>query len=107
MYRRPNGQMVIKDFVLPFEGKLNANNRWVKLAELIPWEEIEKKYAQLFLSDIGTVAESLRTALGALIIKEKCGFMDRETVEQLTEDPYLQHFIGLDRYQTEPHLTPP
>jgi hypothetical protein len=36
-------------------------------------------------------------ALGALIIKEKCGFSDRETVEQITENPYLQYFIGLER----------
>jgi len=45
MYRRPTGQMFIKDFVLPFEGKLDANNRWVKLAKIIPWERIEKDYA--------------------------------------------------------------
>ena len=50
MYRRPTGQMVIEDFVLPFEGKLNGNNRWVKLAKIIPWEQIEKDYANLFPS---------------------------------------------------------
>jgi hypothetical protein len=32
MYRRPAGQMVSEDFVLPFEGKINAGNRRVKLA---------------------------------------------------------------------------
>ena len=69
MYRKPNGQMVIKEFVLPFEGELNADNRWVKLAELIPWEKIEKKYAGLFESETGTVAKPLRMALGSLIIK--------------------------------------
>jgi hypothetical protein len=37
--------MFIEDFVLPFEGKLNASNRWAKLANLIPWEQIEKDYA--------------------------------------------------------------
>jgi hypothetical protein len=42
--------MVIEDFVLPFEGKLNGNNRWVKLAKIIPWEQIEKDYANLFPS---------------------------------------------------------
>jgi hypothetical protein len=106
MYQRPSAQMVIKDFILPFEGQLNANNRWVKLAEIIPWEEIEKKYAKLFPSDTGTVAKPLRMALGALIIKEKCGFTDRETVEQITENPYLQYFIGLERYQIEPPFDP-
>ncbi|CEO87594.1 conserved hypothetical protein [Syntrophaceticus schinkii] len=104
MYRRPTGQMVLEGFILPFEGKLSANNRWVKLAEIIPWSTIEKNYADLFPSNAGTVAKPLRMALGALIIKEKCGFTDRETVEQITENPYLQYFIGLEKYQTRTPL---
>jgi len=106
MYRRPTGQMVIEDFLLPFEGKLDANNRWVKLAKIIPWEQIENEYADLFPSNTGTVAKPLRMALGALIIKERCGFTDRETVEQITENPYLQYFIGLEKYQIEPPFDP-
>ena len=106
MYRRPTGQMVIEDFVLPFEGKLSANNRWVKLSKMIPWERIETDYADLFPSHLGTVAKPLRQALGSLIIKERCGFTDRETVEQITENPYLQYFIGLEKYQLEPPFDP-
>jgi hypothetical protein len=45
-------------------------------------------------------------ALGSLIIKERCGFTDRETVEQITENPYLQYFIGLESYQLEPPFDP-
>lgn len=101
MYRQPSGQLKIEDFVLPFEGKLNPENRWVKLSKLIPWEEIEKNYAQLFPSNTGTEAKPLRMALGALIIKEKCRYSDRETVEQIKENPYLQFFIGLERYQDD------
>ena len=36
--------------------------------------------------------------LGALIIKEKLGISDRETVEQIKENPYLQYFIGMSAY---------
>ncbi|HAL65921.1 MAG TPA: IS5 family transposase, partial [Bacteroidales bacterium] len=106
MYRRPTDQMVIEEFILPFEGKLSANNRWVKLSKIIPWEQIEKDYANLFPSGTGNVAKPLRMALGALIIKERCGFTDRETVEQITENPYLQYFIGLEKYQIEPPFDP-
>jgi Transposase domain (DUF772). len=45
-------------------------------------------------------------ALGALLIQEKCGYSDRETVEQITENPYLQYFIGLREYQTQPPFDP-
>jgi IS5 family transposase len=40
-------------------------------------------------------------ALAALIIQERLGISDRETVEQIRENPYLQYFIGLTNYQTE------
>jgi transposase, IS5 family len=40
-------------------------------------------------------------ALGALIIKEKLGISDRETVEQIKENPYLQYFLGMSSYSNE------
>ena len=46
-------------------------------------------------------AKSFRMALGALIIKEKLGISDRETVEQIRENPYLQYFIGQSSYSNE------
>lgn len=45
---------------------------------------------------------SVRMALGALIIEERLGTSDRETVQQITENPYLQYFIGLPGFQEEP-----
>ena len=106
MYRKPSPQMTIDDFILPFAGKLAADNRWVKLAAIIPWDEIEKQYAFMFPSDRGNVAKPVRMALGALIIQTRCGFTDRETVQQITENPYLQYFIGLREYQLTRPFTP-
>ena len=82
------------DFELPFGGKLSADNRWVKMAALIPLSEFESAYAENFPTEMGAPAKSFRMALGALIIKEKLGISDRETVEQIRENPYLQYFIG-------------
>jgi hypothetical protein len=50
---------------------------------------------------MGAPAKSFRMALGALIIKEKLGISDRETVEQIKENPYLQYFIGLENYSNK------
>jgi hypothetical protein len=50
---------------------------------------------------MGAPAKSFRMALGALIIKEKLGISDRETVEQIRENPYLQYFIGQSSYSNE------
>jgi hypothetical protein len=89
------------DFELANGSKLSADNRWVKMAEIVPWDELESEYAQNFPTDMGAPAKSFRMALGALIIKEKLGISDRETVEQSRENPYLQYFIGQSSYSNE------
>ena len=106
MYRKPSLQMTIDDFILPFSGGLSVDNRWVLLAKAIPWDEIEKEYAFMFPSDRGNVAKPARMALGSLIIQARCGYTDRELLQQITENPYLQYFIGLKEYQLTKPFTP-
>ncbi len=89
------------EFELPFGGRLSADNRWVKMAQIIPWSEFESEYAANFPAEKGVPAKSFRMALGALIIKEKLGISDRETVEQIRENSYLQYFIGQSNYSNE------
>jgi transposase, IS5 family len=91
----------LENFELPFGGKLAEDNRWVIMAKIIPWTEVEEEYAKKFTLLLGAPAKSSRMALGALIIKEKLGISDRETVEQIRENPYLQYFIGMKRYRNE------
>ena len=90
------------DFNQPLGLHMNPDNRWVKMADRIPWDEFEIKYAGLFPSLTGNVAKPLRMALGALIIQQRFQFSDRELVEQIMENPYLQYFIGLSGYREEP-----
>ena len=103
MYRKPDvNQLAFEDFVLPFGGQLRSDNRWVLLANQIPWTVVEAAYAQQFSQeDLGSPAKSSRLALGALIVKERLGVTDRELVEQIAENPYLQYFLGLTTYQHE------
>jgi hypothetical protein len=76
------------------------------MAQLIPWLEFESDYAENFPTEMGAPAKSFRMALGALIIKEKQGISDIETVEQIRENPYLQYFIGQSTYSNEPPFDP-
>ena len=99
MYRRSSTeQLSFENFYLPFGGKLSGENRWIRLAELVPWETFESEYAEQFSEGQGAPAKTFRMALGALIIKEKIGTSDEETVEQIRENPYLQYFLGLSEY---------
>lgn len=102
MYRKEESTPIPpENFELPFEGKLSSDNRWVIMADLIPWKEFESEYSSRFSTEMGAPAKSFRMALGALIIKEKLGISDRETVEQIKENPYLQYFIGMSSYSNE------
>ena len=71
------------------------------MESVIPWAEYEEEYAKNFTLEIGAPAKPFRMALGAVIIKEHLGISDRETVEQIKENPYLQFFIGLTKYSNE------
>ena len=103
MYKSSDkSQSSFLDFNQPMGLHMNPDNRWIRMADAIPWEVFEKKYRRLFKVKTGNVAKPLRTALGALIIQKKFQYSDRELVEQITENPYLQYFIGLPGYQEEP-----
>lgn len=100
MYPKKLEVLEFKDFYIPFSGKLDNNNRWVRLYDIIPWKGLEIEYAGLF-SDDGAPAKLLQMALGALIIQNKCGFTDRETVIQIQENLYMQYFIGRYEFSNE------
>ena len=98
MYKFPSRQISFTDFKQPVGMKLNSNNRWVKKADTIPWDEIEKRYAGLFTNRKGNVAKPLRLALGACIIQAEYGYSDEETALQIQETAYLQYFCGYSEY---------
>jgi transposase, IS5 family len=108
MYRREHrDHLSFKDFFLPFGGQVSEDNRWIKLAEVIPWDELEDDYAPKFCKGFGAPAKPFPMALGALIIKARLGLTVEELVEQIKENPYLQFFIGLEGYQYSAPFDPP
>jgi len=98
-------QLLIEEY-MPFGGKLDPNNRWVLLRNLIPWMPLESQYAPQFTAKTGAPAKPFQMAFGALYIQQRLGVTDRETVELITESPYLQFFVGLSGYQSSPLFDP-
>lgn len=106
MYRRKDTtQHEFESFHLRFGGQLRSSNRWVRMAKMIPWDRIEAIYAEPF-SIMGSPAINARIALGSLIVKAKLGLTDRETVEQIQENPYIQYFLGYESFQDEEPFDP-
>jgi len=78
-------QLTIEGFETPFEQKLNSQNRWAKLAKLIPWDELCNTYIKnVKPASTGRPALNPRIVIGAIIIKHICNLDDREAVEQMT-----------------------
>jgi transposase, IS5 family len=101
-YISPN-QLTLNAFKSPFERELNPKNRWVILAGLIPWDEICSLYLKnVNVSNTGRPPLNPRVVIGSLIIKHMCNLDDRETVDQMTENIYMQYFLGYSSFTNEP-----
>lgn len=100
MYKSQDREtMHLFEELFPFGGKLDAGNRWLKIAGLIPWESLEKKYAAYF-SDRGRPGTDARLAAGLFLLKHMSGKSDEEVVMELLENPYWQSFCGLETFAT-------
>ena len=105
-YVSPN-QLVLDGFSTPFEKELNPNNRWVVLAHLIPWDDICNLYHKhVGISSTGRPGLSPRVVIGSLIIKHLCNLDDRETVDHISENIYMQYFLGYSGFTNEPPFDP-
>ena len=94
-------QLTIPEFDWPFQTDMDDNNRWVRMSQCIPWDELAASYYQGLSSQTGRPAKDARLVIGAVIIKHKLCLSDAETVQQIQENPYMQYFVGLSGYQKE------
>ncbi len=91
-------QLKIESFRTPFEMTLQKENRWVVLSEKLPWDELAAIYHRSLSPSMGAPAKDARLVIGALIIKHTLGLDDRETIETIRENMYIQYFLGLCDY---------
>jgi len=97
-------QTKIKEFGNLHQMKLNPNNRWIQMAQYLPWDELVKIFSKYF-SSAGCPSINPRIVIGSLIIKHKMNLDDRSTVQIIEENPYMQFFLGLDEFAPEPLFT--
>lgn len=98
-------QLKIEQFSNLCQMKLNADNRWIQLANHFPWDECVKIYSRHF-PQMGRTAINPRIVIGSLIIKHKLNMSDEQTVRIIEENPYMQYFLGLDEFSTCPLFSP-
>lgn len=96
----PQSQLSLEGFETPFHQQLDSSNRWVVLSKHIPWDKLAAIYYRDMRADFGAPALSARMVIGAVIIKHMLNIDDREVVEQIRENMYLQYFVGLSSFQS-------
>lgn len=92
--------------LFPLGGGLRADNRWMKLATLIPWEKLEELYRGYFSRWRGRPAKDSRLMCGLLIVKHIDRESDEGVVEKFSESPYVQWFCGYERFVIEDVIDP-
>ena len=98
----PASQLTLENFTTPFDQHLREDNRWLKLAAIIPWDQMAAIYATKLDSNTGRQCVNIRTVLAAIIVKHRLKMSDRETIETISENIYLQFFAGYPSFSTRP-----
>ena len=99
-------QISIAEFAMPFEAKLDENNRWVVLSGVIPWDKFAELYYKNFPSRRGAPTKDARMVLGVVIIKHMLKLDDIGVIEIIQENPYMQYFLGLKGFTQKPVFDP-
>lgn len=102
-----SNQLKLSGFETPFSRSLRSDNRWVVLAHKIPWDILVNTYQnQLGNKKTGADGINPRVAIGGMIIKHMCDLSDRETVQQIQENVYMQYFLGYSSFSDEEPFDP-
>lgn len=104
-YVSPN-QLRLEGYQTPYEQQLTTENRWVQLAGLIPWDSLVPYYEQTFTSKEGRPPVNGRVVIGALVIKHYLNITDRETIQQIRENMFMQYFLGYSSFTNEAPFSP-
>lgn len=98
-------QLELSGFSTPFANSLDPSNRWVKMAHLIPWDSLVSIYNQKIKSG-GRPGINPRIIIGSMLIKHLCNLSDRETLEHIQENIYMQYFLGYSSFRKDVPFDP-
>lgn len=81
--------------------QLNPDHELLKLAKVIPWQQLEDEFKPLFSEGPSRPPLSVRLAAGLMILQHMTGVSDERVVAAWVENPYWQAFCGYDFLQWE------
>lgn len=96
MKPKPRHEEPAQLFQQDLEHLLDQRQPLYKLANQLPWEELEKEF-ESYYSEIGRPALPTRLMAGLLLLKQLENLSDERVCEAWTRDAYMQYFCG-ERY---------
>ena len=106
MYRSEKFNPTLFGKLFHLGSKLAGSNRWLKLAEILPWERLDAAYGRHFSAGYGRPAKDSRLVCGLLVVKRLKELSDEDAVAEFMESPDLQAFCGLDYFSLEDVINP-
>ncbi len=106
MYRSEKFNPTLFGKLFHLGSKLAEANRWLKLAEALPWEKLDAEYGRYFSSGYGRPAKDSRLVCGLLIVKRLKTVSDEDAVTEFMESPYIQAFCGQEYFAVEDVINP-
>jgi len=89
----------------PYSGQIDKHNRWIKLAGLVPWDEMDGVYRKYFDEGKQGVIKKSRLILGLLLGQMIVELGDRAILDYFHENPYFQYFCGQDIFVAKQETT--
>ena len=77
--------------LMPYAGRLVEENRWIKMAEILPWYELDVIYRRYFDDRKVSVEKKCRLITGLMVGQMILDIIDREIVSFFHENPYFQY----------------
>ena len=87
------------------------DSRWIvdclaRVSLLIGGARVDETYVPLFNPTTGAPAKPVRLLFGTFFIKQRLGFTNEETVEQIRENAFMQFFLGFTGYSSKALFDP-
>ena len=84
----------------------DPTNELVVLRQIIPWQMIIDKLVQFYDSKNGRIGKSLRTMVAIIILSKLRQLSDREIINQVKENRYMQYFCNVSDEELMTFLNP-
>ena len=77
---------------------LNQRHPLFLLAQKIDWAACERQFGGLYATGVGRPGHPIRLMVGLQLLKHICNVSDEEVVATWVENPYWQHFCGMQHF---------